>query len=125
MSLIGRAYQKMVRESDSLIRQTGGKAGIYNQLYRNAIGERMLIYHGICKKDHTRFSPTFLELQTFEAHLQFFKKHFSVVSLEEYFEHKISNRFTVCLIFDDGLANKLHHVLPLLENYQLPASFFI
>jgi peptidoglycan/xylan/chitin deacetylase (PgdA/CDA1 family) len=125
MSLIGRAYQKFVRESDSLIRQTGGRAGIYNQLYRNANGGRIVVYHGICRKDPTRFSPTFLELQTFEAHLQFFKKHFKVVSLEEYFENKRTSQFTVCLSFDDGLANNLNYVLPLLEKYHLPAIFFI
>ena len=125
MNLIGRAYQKIVRESDSLIRETGGRAGIYNQLYRNASGSRMLVYHGICKKDHTRFSPTFLEQNTLEAHLQFFKKHFNVVSLEEYFENKSADQFTVSLSFDDGLANNLYYVLPLLEKYQLPASFFV
>jgi len=125
MNLIERAYQKIVRESDSLIRETGGRAGIYNQLYRNASGSRMVVYHGICKKDHTRFSPTFLEQKTFEAHLQFFRKQFNVVSLEEYFENKTSSQFTVSLSFDDGLANNLYYVLPLLEQYQLPSSFFI
>lgn len=125
MNLIGRAYQKIVRESDSLIRETGGRAGIYNQLYRNASGKRMLVYHGICSKDHTRFSPTFLEQHTFEAHLQFFKKHFQVLSLDEYFENKPSSQFRVSLSFDDGFANNLDYVLPLLEQYELPATFFI
>jgi len=125
MNLIGRAYQKIVRKGDSLIRETSGRAGIFNQLYRNATGERIVVYHGICKKDHTRFSPTFLELDTLEAHLQFFRKHFKVVSLEEYFENKTSGRFTISLTFDDGLANNLYYVLPLLEKYELPATFFV
>src|SRR5689334_6105309 len=122
MNLIGRAYQKIVREGDSLIRETGGRAGIYNQLYRNASGGRIIVYHGICNKDHTRFSPTFLEKHTLEAHLQFFRKHFRIVSMDEYFENNTSRQFTICLTFDDGLANNLYYVLPLLEKYQLPAT---
>lgn len=126
MSLIGRTYQKIVRESDSLIRETGGRAGIYNHLYRHACGNRIVVYHGICRKDHTRFSPVFLKQRTLDAQLRFFKKHFDVVSLDDFFQHKFSSqRFTVCLSFDDGLANNLDHVLPLLEQYQLPAVFFI
>jgi peptidoglycan/xylan/chitin deacetylase (PgdA/CDA1 family) len=126
MNLIGRAYQKIVRESDSLLRETGGRAGIYNQFYRNANGGRIVVYHGVCKSDHTRFSPVFLEQQTLEAHFRFYKKHFNVVSLDDFFEHKLSGqKFRVCLSFDDGLANNLDYVLPLLEKYELPAAFFI
>ena len=86
----------------------------------------MLIYHGICQQDHTRFNPIFLTRDVFEEHLKFFKQHFNVVSIHDYYAGNFSNdRFNVCITFDDGYANNLKYVLPLIEQYQLPVCFFI
>jgi peptidoglycan/xylan/chitin deacetylase (PgdA/CDA1 family) len=46
-------------------------------------------------------------------------------SILKYFQNNTSGQFTVCLSFDDGLANNLDQVLPLLEQYQVPATFFV
>lgn len=50
-----------------------------------------MIYHGICIDDHTRFNPIFLKLKMFEEHIKFYKKHFNVISLDDYYEQKFSN----------------------------------
>ena len=103
-----------------------GQCGFYERTYREARGERMLIYHGICEKDHTRFNPIFLTAKMFEEHLRYFKKYFQVVSLAEYMEGPAAdNAFRVCLSFDDGFANNHRFVLPLLKKYNVPAVFFI
>jgi peptidoglycan/xylan/chitin deacetylase (PgdA/CDA1 family) len=93
---------------------------------KNAAGARILIYHGICMNDPHRFNTLFITRKTFERHLQLYKKHFSIVSLNDFFEDRLDpERFSVCLTFDDGFANNYKYVLPLLEKYEVPATFFV
>lgn len=92
----------------------------------NAQGARILVYHGICRQDHLRFNTLFLKLKTFESHLRFYKKYYNVISLDDFYQQRFSsNKFNLCLTFDDGFANNHKYVLPLLQQYQVPAAFFI
>ena len=126
MTLLRRAKAKLNREGKYLLRDVGHRLGFYNTFYKTAQGCSMMVYHGICLHDHTRFNPIFLKLKTFEAHLKFYKKHFNVISLDDYYQEKFSNKkFNICLTFDDGFANNHKYVLPLIEQYQLPATFFV
>src|SRR5882672_1193036 len=101
-------------------------AGLNQQRFQKAMGARIAVYHGICQTDHTRFNSIFLQLKTFEAHLQFYKKYFHVISLDDYYNQRFSKeRFNICISFDDGFANNYKYVLPLLNKYQIPAVFFI
>ena len=100
--------------------------GLTARTVKAARGARIVVYHGICENDPLRFNNIFLRRETFEEHLRCYKEYFNIVSLEDYYHGRLSNdRFNICISFDDGYANNHTYVLPLLEQYQVPAAFFI
>jgi len=126
MTKLSRGFLKIKSKSQNWQRDIFWNLGLNKPFYNNARGARIIIYHGICLEDHTRFNNIFLKLSTFEAHLKFYKQHFNVVSLDDFYQRRFSNdRYNICITFDDGFANNYKYVLPLLEQYQLPATFFV
>ncbi|WP_184545595.1 polysaccharide deacetylase family protein [Mucilaginibacter sp. FT3.2] len=124
--MITAIRNKLYREAKYKTRDLGYSLGLYERFLQNARGSRIMIYHGICEQDHTRFNPIFLTRKIFEAHLVLYKKYCNVISLDDFYQQNFSaDKFNICISFDDGFANNYKYVLPLLEQYRLPATFFV
>lgn len=119
-------YKKLKYKMAMASREAMFKAGMGNHLLKNRPGKRMLIYHGIDKEGDTSLNSRFIRLDDFEQQLTYFKDHFHVVSLSDYYEKETHpEKLTVCLTFDDGYANFLQYALPVLEKLELPATLCV
>lgn len=122
MSLTQRIYRKAHYAFNDML----FSAGIDLPLQTNPVGKRMLVYHGVDAVGSLAYNTRFISERLFEQQVIYFKKHFHIVSLKDYYEGNFLNdKLTICLTFDDGYANNFTRVLPILEKYQVPSAFFI
>lgn len=87
----------------------------------------VLMYHRItnpvCDPWQLAVTPEY-----FESHIHIIKKKYRVVSLAELTEQVQQQKIkpnTVAITFDDGFADNVHIAYPILNQFQLPASFYI
>ena len=99
--------------------------GWKGQLLQPKHGQRMICYHGI-DLEGRKVNSRFLQRDVFEQQLVWMKENCNILSIEDYFsKRQNTEQLNLCLSFDDGYANNFQYVLPLLEKYELPATFYV
>ncbi len=88
-----------------------------------------IMYHGVVSENSNYFSPRHLTKEQFERHLKYFRKEYDIVTIREALEYKRNGfrpgKKTISVSFDDGYLNNMINALPLLEEYNIKATFFI
>lgn len=102
------------------------KLGFGNSLLENRYGERILVFHGIDKIGETKYNSRFISQTYFEELIIYFKQNYHLISIEDFYQKKFKkNVMNIALTFDDGYLNNFKYAIPILEKYQVPASFYI
>ncbi len=94
----------------------------------------ILMYHRVIPGNEVRNgvqAGMYVQLETFERHIEFLKKYFSVVPVSEVSSEAKSRSFTshdkprCVLTFDDGWYDFYEYAFPILKTYQIPATVFL
>ena len=122
LSLVNKIKHKLHWKSKDLLFNTGLSSPGMNK----ASGSRILVYHNVTMQGNRDLNSRFISALEFEKQLVEMKKHWQIVPLKKIVTGETEpGKFSVALTFDDGLANNLHTILPLLEKYEVPAAFFV
>lgn len=122
MMLLKKIRYRLSMLSKTLLFQLG----LGKHLLKNRYGERILVFHNIDLKGETKLNSRFISKDYFEELLQYFKQHYNVISLDDFYAGNfVPEKFNIAITFDDGQLNNYELAAPILEKYNMPATFFI
>jgi len=91
----------------------------------------ILLYHNLVSGSAPkgiRLSASTMQQDVFKRHINWLKKHFEIVSLENYLESwriEDYSKKIIAITFDDGMASSFSCLLPIIEQYQIPVTIFV
>jgi len=88
----------------------------------------ILMYHRVNNYD-SPFVIDSVRVRDFKLQMRYISRHFTVLSLDEiYYLGKNNQKLPkncIAITFDDGYADNYYHALPILQQYQMPATVFL
>lgn len=89
---------------------------------------RVLFWHGVDNIVNPDVEQEIFDVDVFQQQITYLNKHYEIISIEE-FEYRLkANQFSgkeIVLTFDDGYANNLYVVAPILNQLRLPFTVFV
>lgn len=86
----------------------------------------ILMYHGVDQVQNTDFNRRFVSESNLRRQLRYLKKHCHILSVSDFFAGRFqTDRFNVAVTFDDGFLNNYKYAFPLLEEWEIPATFYV
>jgi len=102
------------------------RIGISVKLNKRKGEIQVLCFHGICNDNRAFINGRFLLEKQCDELLKALSIEYNIISLDDFMKGNIEpNKLNILLTFDDGYLNNKTLLLPLLEEYQIPASFFV
>ena len=84
------------------------------------------MYHGVDLFQNVDFNYRFISQNNFEKHVQFIKKNYNIIPVDQAFEPDfINDNKSVCITFDDGYVNNLTYAYPLINEYDIPVAIYV
>jgi len=119
-----RISKKIARKFIFPTIQSFGMEKVLNNASNNAVINVM--YHGVVSDSNNFFNRN-ISVKQFEKHIQYFRRNFDIISLDQALDIKTkesSSKQKITLSFDDGYVNNLKIVLPILQKYNIPATIY-
>lgn len=92
----------------------------------------ILMYHGVSEDEMgsvENFDGKYVNKILFEKQLKYFRKHYNIISLDEYIKMRRGERKTpdnpLIITFDDGYRDNLTVLCPILKKYGVKATIFL
>lgn len=89
---------------------------------------RILFWHGIDKRINPEVEQEIFDVDVFKQQVSYLNKYYEIISIDEFENRSKAKRFSgkeVVLTFDDGYANNLYVVAPILNKLHLPFTVFV
>jgi peptidoglycan/xylan/chitin deacetylase (PgdA/CDA1 family) len=98
---------------------------LFNRLKNTVVPKSLvLMYHKIAEQDLDIWDLA-VSPDRFEQQLQVLKKRTKIVSLQQLISTKSLFKNRVAITFDDGYMDNFKMAKPILEKYDIPATFFV
>ena len=85
-----------------------------------------LMYHSV---DLESTDYLTVSRKNFYDHIAYLKEHYNVTGIEEIAGNRADGKEispeTIVITFDDSLQNNIHYAVPVLEEFEVPAVFFV
>jgi len=97
---------------------------LYNYLFPTA---KILLYHRVANSNDDPHNLC-VSPENFQKQMEYLKENFKIIPLVQLVQNirtKGVQNNSIIITFDDGYADNLHNALPILEEFNVPATIFL